>query len=544
MSFWAGVVQGIKDVDVLKEKEALAEERKAASDKAEAWQLKNFEYTKSRNDAADAYRDRTEAENLRRYEEGVSTRAEELNLTRTIEMLKLAPGTVSAFSGMGGDVNSSDAPPPAGMKAAVLNLRAEVGGKQGLDNMDPKSQEFFNTLLGNPAAAAGVYSFIQAQRDKGNDLPISQLPSVIQIAGTMEASGEEAYKDFTERFAKGNVDMSNSEEYLAGMKALMGYKPAQVIWGQTAPVLGVTDQNAMYETFVMNTVGYGDAALSQMDRGSPEAQELLITLNNARKTGSENAAIRSEAIGQLWDMGYGREAASELKIDASNPRMKPFFARDNITPVAMSESPQAPQAPSVPEDTGMASVGAPMDSPVGSSARLTFATPAEAEAAIEAMDPAELSKIPSIVINGKVYANTEYVGEGESGMGTPALPDEQPVSRIPERQAEGFSESPVGLDIEATRTPSEPGIETPAGEQQVNIGGTSVLSSVVSDYEEAKGAPLAPEEELAVGIEAIVGALTGNGMDRGDLDTLIIELQTKYGDDRVREALDLAMNQE
>jgi hypothetical protein len=505
MSFWAGVVQGVKDIDVLKEKEALAEERKAASEEAKAYRDQMFEYNSARDAAAEARAERAEAESLRRYEEGVSTRAEELNLTRTIEMLKLAPGTVSAFSGMGGDVNSSDAPPPAGMRAAVINLKAEVGGEQGIDNMDPKSQEFFNTLLGNPAAAAGVYSFIQAQRDKGNDLPISQLPSVIQIAGTMEASGEEAYKDFTERFAEGNVDMSNSEEYLAGMRALLGYKPAQVIWGQTAPVRNLTDQNAMFETFVMNTVGYGDAALSQMDQGSPEAQELLVTLQNARKTGSENAAIRAKAIGELWDMGYGRDAASELKIDASNPRMKPFFARDNITPVAMSESPQAPQGGSVPEDTGMPSVGAPMDSPVGSSARLTFATPQEAEAAIDTMDPVELSKIPSIVIGGKVYANTEYVEEGEIGMGAPALPDDGLANLVPEQQE------------------------------------TSVLSSVTAEYAEAKGAPLSSEEELAVGIEALVAGFLGQ-MDPADLDSLTKELYTKHGEDTVRAALDLAMS--
>ena len=71
----------------------------------------------------------------------------------------------------------------------------------------------------------------------------------------------------------------------------------------------------------------------------------------------------------------------------------------------------------------------------------------------------------------------------------------------------------------------------------------SALDTITAEYVEAKGAPLAPDEELAVGIEAIVDALTGVGMDQGELDNLIIELNTKYGEDKVREALDLAMNQ-
>ena len=77
----------------------------------------------------------------------------------------------------------------------------------------------------------------------------------------------------------------------------------------------------------------------------------------------------------------------------------------------------------------------------------------------------------------------------------------------------------------------------------VNIGGISVLSSVVEPYVEDKGEPLTPDEELAVGVEAILKALSGNGMDQGDLDSLIIELKEKFGDERVQVAVTLAQNQ-
>ena len=108
---------------------------------------------------------------------------------------------------------------------------------------------------------------------------------------------------------------------------------------------------------------------------------------------------------------------------------------------------------------------------------------------------------------------------------------------------EGQFEDVPQPDMEATRYPLESEVPTPAGEEQVNIGGISVLSSVVAPYVEAKGEPLAPEEELAIGIEAIVKGLSGNGMDQSELDALIIELQEKFGDEGVQEALVLAMNQ-
>jgi hypothetical protein len=57
----------------------------------------------------------------------------------------------------------------------------------------------------------------------------------------------------------------------------------------------------------------------------------------------------------------------------------------------------------------------------------------------------------------------------------------------------------------------------------------------------ATDAPLELDEELAVGIEAIVAGFLGQ-TDPAELDRLIKELQAKYGEDAVRASLDLALN--
>ena len=114
-----------------------------------------------------------------------------------------------------------------------------------------------------------------------------------------------------------------------------------------------------------------------------------------------------------------------------------------------------------------------------------------------------------------------------------------------------YVNGPANLDIEQTRLDPEDlqttvstGDNRPVVEGIGDLTKPSVLDSVTSPYVTAKGEPLAPEEELAVGMEAIVKGLSGNGMDQAELDALIIELQEKFGDERVQEALLLAMNQE
>ena len=296
MSFWAGVVQGVKDIDVLKEKEALAEERdrirqyneardgiadkryeselqrnedrylkqegrldrveernlsqyttglerddaaivrvqdsaaqerkdrldaaaSAAADAAAAnaeskrrWTeeqslrvtngelsqatfdqgVREFDKTQERLEAAadlaESIREEDNVEDLRRFEldQGRKDRTEErdasnTNLERTVELLKLSNTATQAFSGRGGNANDGDAIPVRGMRAAVMSIKSELETAGGLDNLNDTDQEWFNTVMDNPAAAAGIVAFMYKQRDAGNDLPITELPQIIQL---------------------------------------------------------------------------------------------------------------------------------------------------------------------------------------------------------------------------------------------------------------------------------------------------------------------------------------------------------------------------
>ena len=72
-----------------------------------------------------------------------------------------------------------------------------------------------------------------------------------------------------------------------------------------------------------------------------------------------------------------------------------------------------------------------------------------------------------------------------------------------------------------------------------DVRGT-VLSGVTAPYVEAKGAPLTDDEELAIGVEAVVAALTTGDVDEGQLQTLIGELEDKYTPEQIQAAIDSA----
>ena len=106
----------------------------------------------------------------------------------------------------------------------------------------------------------------------------------------------------------------------------------------------------------------------------------------------------------------------------------------------------------------------------------------------------------------------------------------------------------VGMESDRLSTESK---SMPNGYTPTQMGATelnspkvrSALDAVVAPYVEAKGSPLTEEEELAIGIEALIKGLTSNVMPQDELDALVMDLQAKFTAERVREALSVAMNQ-
>lgn len=537
MSFWSGVVQGVKDIDVLKEKEALADERQGVRDEATA----RYNATTDRQDRMEALQATQYATAQARLDAKDAVEAEDRYLEQGLAIIKLGGSAFgSALTGGGGDVNAGNVISAGGMNSAVLGMTAELEAAGGMDKLDDTSKEWFNTVLANPDAAAGILAFAHAQREEGNDLSITELPKIIQLAGTMEAAGEEAYLDFKERFVAGNVDMKDPDQYLAGMQALMQYKPAQVVWGQVQAVDSPATKKMDFETWRTNTATIARVALMNMEDGT-EKDDLLSTLSNAAKTGSEHELTRGEAFVSLWDK-YGRQAADELGLDKTNPHMRPYFAiMSNESPEGAFTSPTAPEAPVVPETSGMGSVGAPVEpQATPTPAPLSFDTEEEARAYIEAMTPEAfeaLAQVPFIVVAGAKRPNKRYVGN-------PDVPTEAPVGLggeepevMPDTRSEGYRPTQMGATelnlpkfLEGLSEDTRKSVEA----ELAVMPKQEVPTVAIED--------LSPDDlaELEAGVEEVISAIVGSA-DQGDIEVLVRGLNDKFTADIVGVAMRMAM---
>jgi len=440
--------------------------------------------------------ERLDAQELARYNTKEKQDAEALSVKRGLAIIELGGSAFgSALTGGGGDVNAGVVIPAGGMESAVIGMKAELEAAGGMANLDDTSKEWFKTVLANPQAAAGILAFAHAQREEGNDLSITELPRIIQLAGTMGAVGEEAYLDFKESFVAGNVDMKDPDQFLAGMQALMQFKPAQVVWGQVQAVDSPATKKLDFETWRTNTATIARVALMNMEDGT-EKDDLLKTLANAAKTGSEHELTRGEAFVSLWEK-YGLQAANDLGLDKTNPYMRPYFAIiSNESPEGAFTSPTAPEVPVVPETSGTPPVGAPVEpQATPTSAPPSFDTEEEARAYIDAMTPEAfeaLAQVPFIVVAGAKRPNNRYVGN-------PDVPTEDPVG-LGGEEPEVMPDTPVAIE------------------------------------------DLSPDDlaELEAGVEEVISAIVGSAHPR-DIEGLVRALNAKFTTDIVGVAMSMAM---
>ena len=346
---------------------------------------------------------------------GADLAEEEVFIARAQQLMELGAGN------LGG---SDTTPSPADGEAAVLAIRSELEGVGGLDSLDEANQEFFNTVLGNPSAAAGLMSFVLEQREENDNVfEITRLPQVIDIVGVTAARGEEAYNAFKRNFAEGNETLSDPEAFLDAVRALRGYEPAEVLFVQSRPVRNLQDQERMYNVWEMATIQAANADLASMDKESPEYMALHTMLADS-EDGNNRIAMRG--FNNLWDT-YGRAQAAALGLDNSNVRLKSFFANDG----GVAADPVAPVVePTVAEPTAVEPTVAdpvvdtvvdPMVDPVVEEPTTDpyaaypdidrdffFDTPDEALELMNTLPDDVKASIEFVVIGGEKFANNYY----------------------------------------------------------------------------------------------------------------------------------------
>jgi len=586
MSFWAGVVQGVKDIDVLKEKEALAEERKSTRDQEVAYRDRMDKYRMEQDEIASRRYEaqlaatteqnewsRAQAEEARVYREGrdvigdavtergwnatVAEReqaradaaaereqaradaAAERALRFNIQLLEVGgPSFAKLLAGQGGsgsdpsDINSGPVLPVGVMSEGLLGLQREVEDAGGLEDMPAASREFFETMYSDPAAATGVYSFLTAQRKEGNDINIEDLPTYINILGTSGGTGAEERRALAERIGSGNADMSDSGQFLSGLAALMAYEPVKVVWGQSRAVASPTAQRANYEAWQESTLINARFTLNAMPAGA-EKTALAQTIANAGTKGKDGEIVRNEAFINLWDV-FGRDAAAELGLDPSNTRLlSPYFAQSRPGQPETPTPQSTPAMPADPTTTALPAESTPTAIP--SAAPADESIPSFTVQELESMTDEEIAQHPRIIVDGKKY-------DTDTLLSPPAPVEETSVAQ-PQTGTGVPADDAYMSEVYGDKQATQEYMESVYGEAPQETGPTT-LDAVLTPYIEAKGGPLEPEEELAVGIEAIVEGWVSGSLDDAERDDLILELQDRFSIEEVQQALLLAMSPE
>ena len=307
MAFFAGLAEGFVTGRQMKaekeEKDRLAEYRKSEQD-----------YRTGR----DALKDRLAADALT-YARGRDTRADklaadQLEVTRTVALLELMPPNLtSALGGSGGDTNKGPVPSAGAIGAGGSKFTAQY---EGLSDED-KNSPFFKAASSDVATQATLIAFMEAQAKKGNTVTLDQLPKYFNYLGAVEGKGEVAAAEFMNSMLSGDSDVTDTDTFIKGLKALKGYKSTEQLFMQTGAPQDITD--ATQQIQVWENAVEVDAYRAMQDLKGDKKQEVQRALAMLER--KEN---RTQGLDILAKYGFGANAVQEYNM-GDNPVIKSYY---------------------------------------------------------------------------------------------------------------------------------------------------------------------------------------------------------------------------
>ena len=360
---------------------------------------------------------------------------------RKIKMLELTESMTKAFSGKGGSTKGTKAPSAEDMNAATINIRSELGGKQGIDNLGKADKEFFETVMSDPAAAHGIYAFVQTQRIKeGNNISILDLPKYINLAGMVEAKGDpDAAERLRSEILGGDPNIDNIDSLIKGVKALKEYKPAEVVWGVLKAPKKSQDHSADLKLFSDAIQNRAMSSFNNMDKTEPNYNLLKNAID---ELDSDKPIVKSRGFDTLFDI-MGIELLEEMGME-DNPafsyKLREYKAREAALRqerlIRLQETSQAPVAPVIP-GIGEESAGMPDRS-------IQEFTRKEAESFMGANpDFRGQLRVDGQLMSNEGDGSPRTVPEGLSSTGQDTLPDTLPDTPA-EPQKEGYIPPSIG----------------------------------------------------------------------------------------------------
>ena len=581
MSFWAGVVQGVKDVDVLKEKEALADERQGVRDQENARYDESITYRNTRDAAADA-----------RFKRG-----DTLDAIKTLNINNLTGVS------LGGP--SSRTPSPSG-GAAPGNLAFEVDRAYALGATD----EDLASLMGHnqsPNAIAAVVdeynSYVSSQDGKPGELvPFSDFTRDTTVTFS---SAQEVTVEMIEAAAQ-SVGVNSNDIYQGNLtvgeliSARLRQSAGNGQFSVTTP--GTPDPMSVSEVLAATTAANGSIVTSleqrladlkvmynDIERGSTEKQRISGLMvqagedleNYGKGVGREQFINEHGANAILSIMAnspdsVGRNDMLEFQIAVDNRTYNSeaevlgayrrndlldgdkyvigndIFSANGEALESASRGPESSLRPRArPDDLLGTKVGvlptAPETVPKTDTlfpdfdpTPFTFDKREQANSYMGSLPPEERAKVPYIIIGGKIVKNSVYVSSDEAPAG---LGGDEPVVEEVIPVVEGDTTAPSlpayyeGYARMGEKMGADAVDENAALNPPVNVESEAPAEPVAVEAIPA-GQDLNPDQsaELKAGVEELIAAILANE-DQGKLEVISRGLNARFTQERVGEAI-------
>jgi hypothetical protein len=295
MAFFAGLAEGFITGRKMKAE-------KEETDRLADYRKTEQEYRADRDTIGDT-RYIEEREAARKREAILDDRYETQLSTQRLEALikaGLSPDGQPGTPG-GGKGNS-----PEAMEVSKIALSSRVEEAE----LDEDSQKYFATILGDAGAAHTVYSFLQSEAVKNNNISLNDIPTLIRIAGATKGQNEEAMALLRSNFG----EIKDQKDFVNQLDIVMNHIPSSLVldidpaaYRDPNDIKVIRDQR---DLFVDTSIPAAQAMLASLPDGDPTRNELSRALANV---GSGDAVIKSRAVSTLMKYVVTPELIANLE---------------------------------------------------------------------------------------------------------------------------------------------------------------------------------------------------------------------------------------
>ena len=232
----------------------------------------------------------------------------------------------------------------------AANAAQKLQQKVGKADLDEETTSFFNGIIEDPFAAEEVLNFIETQGKGGLKIPLSQIPSMIDIVKSKAPVGEKI--DYISTIT--GQEMTDENYYqLAQEISSIPTQSVRTVLTDVKPEFSIDptarEKRFQFQTTISNNLVVANASRHLVNNpiseaGSAEEREKLSRIQSAvNNIDNKEPGVAARSMEVLYGEFFKPEDLTKLKEDYQtdfvgvdqNPFLKPYF---NLQPTTNNQS--------------------------------------------------------------------------------------------------------------------------------------------------------------------------------------------------------------